>query len=738
MANQPVVATLAPYISSAQHVQHALQRIDRLLQHAVARVRAAVPPEAADLRGLYLAESDVDTLLANQHLIAPGFVAPASGSVPELPADVVALSQEIEQRVALSQAEGCVLRLPLLAERFGLSAFELDVMLVCLAPEIDLKYERIFSYLHDDVTRRRPSVDLVLNLLCSSAEQKLQARHAFASTGPLRRSTLIELFHDPSQPQPTLLATYLRLDEQIVNFLLGADAIDPRLAPYASFASAATPLPDLLLPDQLKQRLSWLATTYTATQPSYLCYLQGAAGSGKQTTAAAVCERAGRRLLVVDGARLPDAGTFEAALRLACRDARLHGAVLSWDGFDTLLTEERRDWRDLLLDTLRDQPGLTFLAGSTPWELANARPDQRFIRVEFSAYAPTERLYLWTRALDGALCAPEVDLLALANVFRLSARQIHDAATTAHNLARWRDPESTQITTADLYRACRLQSNRKLTTLARQIRPQHTWADLVLPPDRLAHLREIWLHLKYRTQVYETWGFDQKLALGKGLNILFAGPSGTGKTMAASIIAGELGLDLYKIDLSSVISKFIGETEKNLGRIFAEAETSNAILFFDEADALFGKRSEVKDAHDRYANVEISYLLQRMEEYDGVVILATNLRKNMDDAFVRRMHFTVEFPLPAEEERRQIWATIWPDDLPRSADLDLHLLAQRFDVTGGNIRNIALAAAFLAAADSGAVTMAHVLHAMRREYQKMGKMVLEREFGDYAGHSGGR
>ena len=265
----------------------------------------------------------------------------------------------------------------------------------------------------------------------------------------------------------------------------------------------------------------------------------------------------------------------------------------------------------------------------------------------------------------------DADLPAVAAKFRFTGGQISDAAATARNLARWRDPEDGHVTATDLYAASRLQSNRKLADLARKITPHYTWPDIVLPADRMAQLREICNTVKYRAQVYDAWGFDRKLALGKGLNVLFAGPSGTGKTMAAEIIAGELGLDLYKIDLSTVVSKYIGETEKNLARIFAEAETSNAILFFDEADALFGKRSEVRDAHDRYANIEIAYLLQKMEEYEGVVILATNLRKNMDDAFVRRVHFTVEFPFPAEADRRRIWEQIWPAETPRSPELDL-------------------------------------------------------------------
>jgi SpoVK/Ycf46/Vps4 family AAA+-type ATPase len=284
---------------------------------------------------------------------------------------------------------------------------------------------------------------------------------------------------------------------------------------------------------------------------------------------------------------------------------------------------------------------------------------------------------------------------------------------------------------ADLYAASRLQSNRKLASLAQKIVPHYVWEDIVLPADRLVQLREICNTVKYRSLVYDEWGFDGKLSLGKGLNVLFAGPSGTGKTMAAEIMANELALDLYKIDLSTVVSKYIGETEKNLARIFAEAETSNAILFFDEADALFGKRSEVRDSHDRYANIEISYLLQKMEEYEGVTILATNLRKNMDDAFVRRMHYTVDFPFPNQKYRRRIWEKMWPDETPRSSELDLAFMARQFELAGGNIRNVALAAAFLAADDGRVVDMGHLVHATKREYQKMGKVVGEEEFGEY-------
>jgi SpoVK/Ycf46/Vps4 family AAA+-type ATPase len=287
------------------------------------------------------------------------------------------------------------------------------------------------------------------------------------------------------------------------------------------------------------------------------------------------------------------------------------------------------------------------------------------------------------------------------------------------------------VTTSELYAACRQQSGQKLNTLARQIQPRYTWTDIILPRDQFEQLREICSYVKHYHTVYGEWGFGRKLSLGKGLNVLFAGPSGTGKTMAAEIMANELGLDLYRIDLSAIVSKYIGETEKNLERIFTEAQTSNAILFFDEADALFGKRSEVRDSHDRYANIEIAYLLQRMEEYDGVVILATNLRKNMDEAFARRMHFAVEFPMPEEADRHRIWQGVFPGEAPLAEDIDLIFLARQFKISGGNIKNIALSAAFLAAADGGAIAMENLIHAAKREYQKMGKLCTETDFAQY-------
>ena len=717
------------FANSLQHILAELERLDLLIQAAVGCARQ-VQGETDEFQGLYIPEHEVDALLARPAGLPRWATTPAPPALPDVRAALGRIATCIGQRKAVSTRDGVKLRLDELARLCDLTPFDVDALLICLAPEIDLRYERLYAYLQDDVTKRRPSVDLVLNLLAPSFEAKLGQRSRFLPQAPLICHRLLTLFDDPSQQMPPLLGKYLKVDERVAAYLLDSDELDARLLPWAERRTATDRLEDLLLPDDYKRRLALLVRGQ-ARPGGLILYLQGPYGIGKQTAAGALGRELGQGLLVVHGEELVEAGaaTFEEAVQLIFREALLQGDVLYWEGFDALLSSERRSELSMLLRALEGRQGLAVVAGQATWEPADALRANTFVRVEFPRPASAERLHLWQISLNGATApAADVDLAALATRFRFTAGQIDDAVATARNLARWRDPEDGHVTAADLYAACRLQSNRRLADLARKITPYYTWADIVLPADRMAQLREICNTVRHRAQVYDAWGFDRKLALGKGLNVLFAGPSGTGKTMAAEIMAHELGLDLYKIDLATVVSKYIGETEKNLARIFEEAETSNAILFFDEADALFGKRSEVRDSHDRYANIEISYLLQRMEEYDGMAILATNLHKNMDEAFVRRMHFTVEFPFPDAGNRLRIWEKVWPEETPRSPILDLAFMARRFEIAGGSIRNIALAAAFLAADDGQVVDMDHLIRATQREYQKMGKVVTEREF----------
>jgi hypothetical protein len=703
------------YAASLQHILAETERLDLLLRIQVWRVRQA-RGEPGEMASFYVSEAEADEFL-DRVLGAPAW---AGHRLPDdlreiAQARLDQLSAEIDRHTAQSLARGVPLRLARLAELFGLSQFDLDVIVLCLAPELDRGYERLYGYLHDDVTRRKPTVELALRLFCPDLAGSVASRARLSSASPLRAARLLELEDDAG----TLLGRGLRLDPRVAAYLLGDDCVDDRLRPYARLVLPAAEPAEPLIPDALSR---------LARQPPDACvlYLQGAYGTGRRAAAASF----GRPLLVVAGKRLAggDAGQFAELVRLIGREARLQGALLYWDDFDIELAGDDDARLEAAFRLLAQLPGPAFLSGAATWEPAGELRGLTFLRIQFTPPGAADRLRRWQSSL-GEAALPLGDLAGLAGTFRLTGGQIDDAVATARNLALVRSPAAPQVTLEDLHAACRLHSNRKLAELAVAVTPHYGWDDIVLPADQMTQLREVYDQARQRHLVYDTWGFDGKLAMGKGLSVLFAGPPGTGKTMAADVLAHGLGLSLYKIDVSAVVSKYIGETEKNLGRIFAEAATSNAILFFDEADALFGKRTQVRDAHDRYANVEISYLLQKMEEYDGIVVLATNLRKNMDEAFVRRLHATIDFPLPAVEDRLRIWEQVWPDATPRDPGLDLELLAQRVEVPGGSIRNIALAGAFLAAADGGVVTMAHLLHATRREYQKMGKVLAAGELG---------
>ncbi len=719
--------------TSLEHIVAELERLDLLLRAQLWRARQT-RGEAGELAAFYIPDAEVDEFL-DRALGAPVW---AGVSLPaELTAAVQArlnqLALDIAEHTAGSLSSGVPLRLVTLAALFDLTAIDLDIVLLCLAPELDRGYERLYAYLHDDVTRRQPTVDLALTLLCPDLDSKVAARTRLSATAPLRRFRLVELGEAPGQRAVSLLDSTLRLEPRVAGFLLGDDAIDAPLRPYARLETAEVSIDDLIFPASFRTQLAELAGT-AGIAGTAVCYFQGPAGTGKRSAAAACAQLMARPLLIVEGKRVAagNAEEFATLVHLIGREARLHEALLFWADFDALLADEDEARRTDLFAVLETLPGPVFVAGDAAWEPSGALRGSTFLRIPFPLPDAGERHRIWQAAFSAPDAAP-LDLLEVAGKFRLTGGQIRDAAATARNMAVARAPAAPRITAADLYAACRFHSNRKLAELAVAITPHYTWDDIVLSADQMTQLREIHDQIRHRDLVYDSWGFGGKLAMGKGLSVLFAGPPGTGKTMAADVLAHELGLNLYKIDLSTVVSKYIGETEKNLARIFAEAMTSNAILFFDEADALFGKRTQIHDAHDRYANVETSYLLQKMEEYDGEVVLATNLRNNMDDAFVRRLHAIVEFQLPGVADRRRIWEQIWPQATPRDAGLDLDFLARRIEVAGGSIRNIALAGAFLAAADGGVVTMAHVLHATRREYQKMGKVLTAGELGGPAG-----
>jgi len=693
-------------IDKASHLYGLLPAFCRLGQ------RLKLLAEARDA-----SETDLDTQPFPGLTISKGELSRLLEREPGMPA--FTCDEVLHHEPIFDPSENSNSELLWLAREYDLSTFDLDVILIALATELDLSYEKVFGYLQDDITCKRPTLDLALNLLCPSADRQIRLTH-FTADGPLIHHKLLHL---GSEQGRTILARELRLDEGIVNLLLGVKTLDSRLADYCELIDSTVSLSDVPIDGDLKRALQVL-TTQSNTEALRL-HFRGPASTAKRQTAEAVAGQ--KPLIVVDIEQVPD---FDQSFRLILREARFRSAILYFENVDVLLNEERAVTYRQFLKTLNQASSTIILSGEKP-----LGSSLRAYEVEFRVPDFVQRRNCWEASLSRRSVVLDAEVLdSLAGSFRLTSSEIETAVTAAIDRAHWRaaeqpvnDPFSAQPTPQDLFACARARSNHNLGRFARKIELKYNRADLVLPADQLSQLGEICSRYKHQQVVYGNWGFGRKLSLGRGLSALFCGHPGTGKTMAAEVIANELLLDLYKIDLSQVVSKYIGETEKSLNSIFQEAQASNAILLFDEADALFGKRTEVKDSHDRYANIEVSYLLQKMEEYDGIAILATNLRKNMDEAFLRRLQCIIDFPFPDEEQRKRIWEVIFPREAPIAEDVNFDLLARTIRLAGGNLKNIGLAAAFYAANDGGVIRQQHLTSATRREFQKLGQSWSESE-----------
>jgi len=718
------------YRDSYSHLDDELRFLNHLLEIRVAAVRRDWEgrPQSAGQQ-LYISHEEVDWLLREAQARGDAAGDRHAGR------DVLrTLRDQIDASVAESVRRGVVLALPRLAHLFGLSVFEVQVVLVCLAPELRRGYDRIYAYLQDDITRQRPTVDLALDLLCDSEMDKWAARSAFDAQAPLRRREILQTIDDPHSPSGSSgLARFLKLDPRILQFILGNPSLDVRLNGVVHLDDPSQGREDPGIERVLATSLASFARRHFSNDvalPRVLVHLHGPKGVGKRDLAFAVCRALNRALLVLDVQRLP-VGEAEAdsVLRVALRESLLLQVPLYLAPADLLLQDGDRTatLRQILARAIEAYGGFIFLAGERPWPYPSLFEGVLFYSASLAMPDEGGREAAWIAALRNLGRDEAVKGIAsrLAGRFRLTPQHIRDAVTSVAD-RRTVEGNVERLTFETLAAASRAQADHELGALATKIDPRPKWIDLVLSDDTLEQLRDICSQARHYYDVYERWGFGSKITRGRGISALFSGPPGTGKTMAAEVIAGDLEIDLYKVDLARMVSKYIGETEKNLSRVFSEAENSNAILFFDEADALFGKRTQISDAHDRYANIETSYLLQRMEDYDGIVILASNLRENMDDAFLRRIRFIVEFPFPDAANRLKIWRAHLPPQAPIDAVIDFARLADEIKVAGGSIKNIVLNAAFFAAADGGIIKTAHLLRSARREFEKIGKLWDER------------
>ncbi len=585
-----------------------------------------------------------------------------------------------------------------LVAAFGLSAFERDVLLMCAGVELDAS----FASLCRDVQKgaAAPTFSLALAALADPHWS------ALAPAGPLRYWKMIEIA-GPS----ALTGSALRIDERVLHHLAGVPFLDERLAGMVEPYPTPRDLPETqrLVADRVA------AAWRSADRPWTAIQLCGEDEAALCDVGASACAILGFEPYVTRAVAVPAAAAeHELLRRLWTRESILSGAglLVTLDGNESIEALGTAGW---FVDR---SSGPTLVCSRQP--LRTAR--RRLLRFDVPKPKVGEQMDLWRDALGSVAARFDGHLLQLVAHFDLGASVI---AASAAMVRQDCPPLPTPADPVRLWDTCRVQARARLDDLAQRIETAAAWDDLVLPDLQKQILRDIVTHARHRVRVYEDWGFAATSGRGLGISALFVGASGTGKTLAAEVLGNELRLDVYRIDLSQVVSKYIGETEKNLRRVFDAAEAGGAVLLFDEADALFGKRSEVKDSHDRYANIEVSYLLQRMEQYRGLAILTTNMREALDPAFTRRIRFIVQFPFPDAGQRAEIWRRIFPRTTPTNG-LEIARLA-RLNVAGGNIRNIALGAAFMAAADGQAVRMEHVLKAARAEYAKIERPLTEAE-----------
>jgi AAA+ superfamily predicted ATPase len=592
--------------------------------------------------------------------------------------------------------------LEILSRTFGLSTFERAILLLCAGIELDSSLAESCAAAHGVSTRSYPTFSLSLAAFPSAHWSALNP------AAPLRHWRLIEVVHQPGAP---LTISPLRIDERVLHFLTGLQYLDERLA-------------GLLLPMEPAEDLvpshaalaSLIAATWSRSERRVpAIHLSGPDEITKRNIAAAGCAEAGLQVYALAADQIPaNASELDGLMRLWERESALTSSALYLEA-ETVEAGDVKAFAQVsrLLDRLQ---GPVILSTRDRWKPLRRRSKV----VDVGKPTASERRRAWQDLLGTAGVQVDGPLDSVVEQFNLSVPAIRAAVTEALET----NPEGRDMVQA-LWDASRMQARTRMEDLAQRIEPVASWDDLVLPDSEKTLLRAIVSHVTHRATVHEAWGFGEASSRGLGINALFAGTSGTGKTMAAEVLAHALRLDLYRIDLSSVVSKYIGETEKNLRRVFDAAEDGGAFLFFDEADALFGKRSEVKDSHDRYANIEISYLLQRMESYRGLAVLATNMRNAMDPAFLRRIRFVVNFPFPEFAQRAEIWRRIFPRKTP-TGTVNVQMLA-RLALTGGNIRSIAMNAAFRAAEEGAPVDMAHLARAARDEFVKMEKPVPDIE-----------
>ncbi len=694
-------------------------------------------------KGIVISEEEIQNLLGNESEDYKQEL-----EYIQLKEQLVQLEVSIREKRRKTILNQTYFPLEQLAKVFDLNFFEVQCIVLVLAVELDIKFEKLYAFLQDDITIKRPTVNLALNLFCSTNQERFAARRYFGKGGTLEKYFFYEGLDD--DPAVSLLSRTLKLDRGMVDYLTNGNIMDQDISDFTEFIEPDSQIHQLITGQELQERLDDILNRKLSGngegKKGFVLYLWGASGVGKRFNVKHFCTRNKLPLMLVDVKGIAgDEKNFAGLIRKVERAALLRQGILCFYNFNMLLegnetsnepnggirNAHSNKKRMELVKSINFYGGLVFILADCEWQEPDLPEGCDYLSIKLNVPAEIDRKLLWENFAKDRSFDEHINWGVMASKFKFTQGQIISAVETADVMAGYGNRDNGVIGEAELNAACFMKSKHNFRHNAVRVESKYLWEDIILPRNVVEQLKNICNQMKFRNVVYGEWGFDRKLSYGKGLCVLLFGPPGTGKTLTAQVMANELKLELFRIDLSQVISKYIGETEKNLQAIFEHAEMSNAILFFDEADAIFGKRSEVKDAHDRYANIETSYLLQKVEEYEGMTILATNFKENIDDAFTRRIQHMVEFPFPDSVHRGKIWRMLFPEEAPVDENIDFEFLSKRFEIAGGNIKNIVVSSAFLAAQANEKIQMKHIVRAVKYELHKTGRVLLKEDLGEY-------
>jgi DNA polymerase III delta prime subunit len=713
------------YHTSQEHIKDLTALLDLMIYKLFLQEESAQKQGVNKYKGLGITPDDVRGALGMGNSLM------TSDAELSVQMQIDEARDRLQERVRLTKEKtSCQLKFEEVSERFGLSAVERWLLLLGLSVHLDPKYFKVFGYLNDNMLRKRPTAGIMARMMGSDQGLRMEIISRLSGEHHFTRYILSRTLK--LDQSANLFDRDLIINRRIESYILGADYFDPDIAHISRYVPANSTLDPLIGTEKILNSLGRVMDNYynrgSVVEEAVFIQLVGDQGSGRKHLIQHFAKSIGRGIFIADLKGIGQDIALKDALQAIVREAVLRGAMIVLDGLKEFADNRTspQEVYELFFEEMKQFVEPVFILAESPIKAMVKGRERTVTRMQIPQPTYDERLILWQYYAE-SIGVKNLDLQDLANKFLFTPLQIKGS------LIDYRSKHLVQENAAyTIYKACAEQIENALNKKASLVEAVYKWDDIVLPEEPRELLREVCNQVRFRHEVMEGWGFKDKMPYGRGISVVCSGPPGTGKTMSAQVIAGELNLELYKIDLSQIISKYIGETEKNLNGIFEEAKKSNAVLFFDEADALFGKRTNVNESKDRYANIEVSYLLQKIEEYDGITILATNYLNNIDKAFLRRISYIVTFPFPDRQARKEIWIKSIPESCPIGPDVDFDFLAEVFEIAGGNIKNVVLNSAYMAASNSTTINMRFIIRSVRYELYKMDKLLLKEDLREFA------